>query len=272
MFKFRQPYLDADNGTNLSGGGAPADPTGQQVDPPQSAGNQQDPAPFLTVKYNKNEVPLDKDRAIEFAQKGMNYDHVYSELDQFRNHPGLSWLNNQAQRYGMSVERLIEAYQQQEEQEQLNQLVQQNIPQEYAQEMLENRRFRQQYQAEREANQQKIKVEKMYEEFLSAYPDTKGEDIPSEVWREVEQGKNLLDAYIKHENKLLRGQLQVVQTKEQAAAANQANAQASTGSAKGQGIPDSGFISKEVYEANKESQEWMLKNYDQIKKSMGKWR
>ena len=273
---FGQPYLDVDTGANLGGGGIPADTAGQQTTTQQAdttqTGGQQQTEPFLTIKYNKDEVPLDKNRAIEYAQKGMNYDHVYNELTQLRNHPGMSYLNTQAQRYGMTVDQYVQAVQEAEEREQLNQLVQNNIPQEYAQEMLENRKFRQQYQAERQANQQRETTNRMYQEFLDTYPDIKPEEIPPEVWQEVKQGKNLLDAYVRHENKSLKDKLNGFQTREQAAQANQANANSSTGSAKGNGLPDSGFISKEVFEANKGNQKWMYDNYDKVRKSMGKWR
>ena len=54
--------------------------------------------------------------------------------------------------------------------------------------------------------------------------------------------------------------------------ANQINAGSSTGSAKGQGTPDVGFISKEVFLQNKNNQNWMMKNYDILRKSMSRWK
>jgi hypothetical protein len=48
----------------------------------------------------------------------------------------------------MTVEQYIEAANKQMEQERLNQLIQQNIPPELAQEILEGRKFRVQYQSE----------------------------------------------------------------------------------------------------------------------------
>ncbi len=38
----------------------------------------------LEIKYNGELMSLDKDKAIELAQKGMNYDHVYEELIRLR--------------------------------------------------------------------------------------------------------------------------------------------------------------------------------------------
>jgi hypothetical protein len=263
---FRQPYLDGDDGVNLGGGST----EGQQSQSTTTgAGETQEQ--MFKLKYNHEEREIPYSQAVELAQKGMNYDKVMEKLQGLENNPGLSWINAQAQRYGMTVDEFVNAMKQQEEQEQLNQLVQQNIPQEYAQEMLENRRFRQQYQSEREAMQQRIKTEAMYQEFLDSYPDINPDNIPQEVWNEVGKGRSLLDAYVRHENKTLRDQLTKFQTKEQVTAANQANAQVSTGSVKGGGAPESGFISREVYDANKGNQNWMQKNYDNIIKSMKKW-
>lgn len=46
------------------------------------------------------------------------------------------------------------------------------------------------------------------EQFMEVYPDVKGEDIPQEVWKEVEQGAELLTAYVLYENRLLRAKLE----------------------------------------------------------------
>lgn len=156
-------------------------------------------------------------------------------------------------------------------QAEIDRLVQQNIPEDYAKEMMENRKFREQYESERKASEAKTQQEKQYMDFISAYPDIKPEQVPLEVWQMTEQGVSLLDAYVRYENKSLREQLNKFQTKEQAAAANQANAASSTGSVKTTGLPDSGYISKEVYEQNKGNQQWMMKNYDNLTKSMRKW-
>lgn len=39
-----------------------------------------DDAPFLTVKYNKEQMPLSKEAAVTYAQKGMNYDKLSARL------------------------------------------------------------------------------------------------------------------------------------------------------------------------------------------------
>ena len=41
-----------------------------------------DDAPFLTVKYNKQEMPLSKEAVVTYAQKGMNYDKLSARLQE----------------------------------------------------------------------------------------------------------------------------------------------------------------------------------------------
>lgn len=161
----------------------------------------------------------------------------------------------------------------QNQQAEVNRLVQQNIPPQYAQEMLENRRFREQHLADQKRMQAQQQKNRQYQEFLSAYPEVASDPskIPTEVWQSVQKGVSLVDAYSRCENKMLRDQLSKYQTQDQIGEANQANAAASTGSAKGVGTPTAGYISKEAFEANKGNQDWLNKNYDTLIKSMKKW-
>ena len=55
---------------------------------------------------------------------------------ELKNHPYLSYLEQKAQRFGMTVEQLIENDRKYEEQQRINRLVQQNIPEEYARRLL----------------------------------------------------------------------------------------------------------------------------------------
>lgn len=51
---------------------------------PQTTGHAADgaEAPFLTVRYNKEERPLTREAAAEYAQKGLNYDKVSGRLSE----------------------------------------------------------------------------------------------------------------------------------------------------------------------------------------------
>lgn len=154
------------------------------------------------------------------------------EAELNKHKPTLSYLEQKAQRLGVTVDQLIENDRKWEEQQALNELIQKNIPDEYAKEILENRKFREQYQKEKAEREKQEKERQMMAEFLDAYPDVKPEDIPVEVWVEVNKGRNLLDAYIRHENQKLKAEMAKYQQQQQNQQANQANAATSTGSVK----------------------------------------
>lgn len=151
---------------------------------------------------------------------------------ELKSHPVLSYLEEKAQKLGISVEQLIENDRKWEEQQKLNELIQQNIPPEFAQKLLEHDKIVQEYQTEKQIREQKEKEQKMYLEFLEAYPDVKPEDVPAEVWQEVAKGRNLLDAYVRYENKRLKDEMAKFQQQQQNQQANQTNAASSTGSAR----------------------------------------
>jgi hypothetical protein len=267
IYMFRQPYLDGDDGVNLGGGGTPTEAAEQQTttQPTDTTGQegQQTEPPKFKVKFNHEERELTYDEAIQYAQKGLNYDRIYPEYEKLRNNPHMSYLEQKAQKLGITIDQLIENDRKYEEQEALNQLVQQNIPQEYAKEMLENRKFREQYTTEQKAQQERETRQKMYGEFLDAYPDVKTQDIPPEVWQEVKAGRSLLDAYVRHENKMLKDKLNGAQQQQQTQQANQANAAASTGSARASGMQHD-VISEESINAHANDTAWMLRNYNKI--------
>ena len=189
---------------------------------------------------------------------------------EFKNNPHLSYLEQKAKKLGITVEQLIENDRKWEEQQALNQLIQQNIPEEYAKKLLEHDKFMQEYQTEKQQREQKEKEQKMYLEFLEAYPDVKPEDVPAEVWQEVAKGRNLLDAYVRYENKRLKDEMAKFQQQQQTQAANMKNAASSTGSVR-DGGNGAEFISFEEFEANKHDQSWVVKNYNRIMKSRAKW-
>ncbi|MCL2409441.1 MAG: hypothetical protein FWC96_07485 [Oscillospiraceae bacterium] len=60
-------------------------------------------------------------------------------------------------------------------------------------------------------------------EFISVYRDVTPEDIPPEIWEEVNQGRSLLSAYQGYENRQLKAMIE-------AGARDQENRQRSTGS------------------------------------------
>jgi hypothetical protein len=189
---------------------------------------------------------------------------------ELKNNPYLSYLEQKAQRLGVTVDQLIENDRKWEEQQALNELIQKNIPDEYAKEILENRKFREQYQEEKAEREKQEKEHQMMAEFLDAYPDVKPEDIPVEVWVEVNKGRNLLDAYVSYENKRLKEEMAKFQQQQQVQQANEKNAASSTGSAKSSGATG-GYISREQFEANKHDINWVRKNLSILEESRKHW-
>jgi hypothetical protein len=147
-----------------------------------------------------------------------------------------------------------------------------NVPDEVVNELLEGKRFREQYQTKEQQTQEKAKTDAMYKDFLESYPNIKPEEVPLTVWQDVKAGRNLTDAYVRYENTTLRGQLDGIQANGLTQQANAKNANASTGSAKAAGKATQGFISKEIYDQNKGSQKWMQANYDGLTSSMKHWK
>jgi hypothetical protein len=114
----------------------------------------------------------------------------------------------------MSPQEYIEAVRQQQEQERIHQLVEQGISEEVAHELLENRKFREQYENERKAKAEEERKNADYNEFFDYYREANGRDfvpnqdnIPQSVWDATEKGVPLKFAYMMHENSQLRNQL-----------------------------------------------------------------
>jgi len=161
----------------------------------------------------------------------------------------------------------------QEEQSKVDEYVQNNIPEEYARELVESKKFREQFESERQTQIQKEYTNKQYSEFSEAYPDVKGEEITQEVWKAFNEGMPLKVAYAVHqENASLKAKLAEYEKGSKTQEINIKNALTSTGSTVGNGITSNDFIAKEVFEANKGNHDWMSKNYDLLTNSMNKWK
>ena len=159
---------------------------------------------FLQIKYNKEEKKLSKEEATILAQKGMNYDKIVERLNSYENDPNLSYLNSLAQKNNMDLGQLVNYWKQQEEEAELNELLQQNIPEEYAREMLESKKFREELQRKEYEAKQQQRQEAEFKDFFQAFPGTVPDKIPPEVWEKREtEGIPLKYAYMEHMNNQL---------------------------------------------------------------------
>jgi hypothetical protein len=221
---------------------------------------------FLEIKYNKEQIRLDREQAKELAQKGMNYEKAVERAkqearDAYISEQGYEW-------NGSSITTESEYKQALREQELTEQYQQKDIPEEVIQELIENKKFRDRYESEKETQQKETNQQRDFQDFLEAYPDVKADTIPVEVWQEVEKGRSLTDAYMKHENIILRQKLGLNQKSEMIEQKNQENASASIGAVRSNGV-NVPFYSKE--QVTKMSTAEVNSNWKTINESMKKW-
>lgn len=226
--------------------------------------SSQDATPqAIKVRFNHQDMEIGLNDAPSYIQKGLNYDNVYSKYQELANDPRLSFVEELAKSYNMSPGEYIQAVKEQQRQSELDNLIQQNIPEEYAREMLENKRFRQTYEAQLRENEARQKQNQEYSEFLSVYPDINPDAIPGQVWEMVNNGKNILDAYTRYENQILRSEIEALK-------ANNANNSTSNQSMSGNSDQGNVYFSREQVLAM--SREEVDKNLDVILASQKQWK
>ena len=134
----------------------------------------------LDIKYNGELITLDKERATQLAQKGMNYDHVYEELLKLRQSNGEPMLTELSRRAGMQPRELLQAL-----------LEEKTTPDNTENDRADDRRL----------------ISEM-RKFYDKHPDAQRfSKLPEEVKRQVIKGEAIESAYLNYENKLLRQRL-----------------------------------------------------------------
>jgi hypothetical protein len=228
-----------------------------------------------TTQITTQEKTFTQAQLDEIVTKRLEKERLRLE-GQYKSDPRYSFVETQARKFNMTVEQYLEAVKRAEEQESLNELVQQNIPEEYAKEMLENRKFRSEYQAKEQAREAEEKQRKEYVEFLGWYSETYGRDadpaaIPQEVWQAAKKkGASLKAAYMEYAIAGYRAKEVETEKVNQSQEVNAKNAQTSAGSAKNTGNVG-GFITKETFDANKHDMNWVRKNLETLEESKKKW-
>jgi hypothetical protein len=174
------------------------------------------------VKYNHEEQELGYDEAVPLIQKGMNYDKLQERIGQLESDPRMSFVEELANEQGMDVNEYLEAFRNHREESKLQELVQQNIPEEYAREMLESRKYREQQKAEQKTKEEEATKNKDFGEFFEYFKQANDRDfnsttdkIPQEVWDLNAQGVPIKFAYMQHHSNELRNQLKTLKQNEQ---------------------------------------------------------
>ena len=186
----------------------------------------------LTVKYNGKETKVAKDDIPTYVQKGMNYDHVMSELDSMRSGNMYKALKRAADKEGMSVEQYAKFVLDKEDADAVSEAEaavrreNPNLPNNIIKELAEARAAKKMHNAKAE---QSSAEEKAWAEALKEYPDMTKESIPEEVLNSVANGKSPLIALKDYEIT----QLKAAQKKAAVEEKNQKNKEKSTGSMSG---------------------------------------
>lgn len=134
----------------------------------------------LEIKYNGELMSLDRQRAVELAQKGMNYDHVYEELKKYKDNPDYSKLEELSNRANMGTSELLDILLNQEK----------TIPE-----------GQNQPASDKKEND---RVDELREFFLK-HPDLVGyKSIPKELKEEILKGGPIENAYLNYQNRMLK--------------------------------------------------------------------
>jgi hypothetical protein len=128
-----------------------------------------------------------------------------------------------------------------------------------------------QLKEENEKYRSQAMKQQQYADFFKSYPHIDIKTVPIEVWTEFNAGHSLVDAYARHENKLLKEKLAKFEKENKADEKNDKNKKASTGSVADKGGVDPDFISEEEFDSKKKNGTWVKENLDVIKKSQRKW-
>jgi hypothetical protein len=127
----------------------------------------------------------------------------------------------------------------------------------------------------KEQMEKQKREEQQWQDFLNVKKDfgiKEADEIPPEVFKyQDDTGTSLYNAMVWYDRNQLKTKIAEYEKGNVTKEANNKNAASATGSLQGQGAVTHDYISKDQFEANKSNQQWMLKNYEVLKKSMNKW-
>ena len=195
-----------------------------------------DDADFLQVRYNKADRKLSRAEAVEYAQKGLNYDHVHAELQSYRDGPIGRAMKAYADEAGMSVEQYAELMLSNQEaaaeRTAMDKLQEQypDAPEELLKELVKAQRAEAKGQAK---TAEEAKRQKAWADALSYYPDIKPDNLPQDVQDAVANGSTPLDALRMHELTELRAKVAELTSANEAKQKQDDNRARSIGSAAG---------------------------------------
>lgn len=259
----------------VMGTSAPQDSPAQAVEQTQAPTMEQNapaepqaPAPTkVKVKHLHEEKELTIDEAVPYIQKGMDYDRVKSQYEEAAE--DRKFVERLAKKYGMDAKTLKSELEAAAEQQRVQEFTSKGVPEDIAKEIVEAREFREQIREKETRAQSEARKAKEAADFLEAYPGVDPNSIPPDVWKDVNAGIPLVNAYAIHDNASLRARLAEMEKRLGVEAKNQESAAASTGSMSGAAPSVPGYISEEALQ--RMSSQEIAKNWDKVEASMKHW-
>lgn len=208
--------------------------------------------PFLNIKYNKEDVGLSKEEAIEFAQKGKNYDHLKEKYDLLNTE-----MDNLARANGMSVQDYIRNLRDVQNAFELNREVEAlkeqypNSPDELLQEVAQSH-LRENAnvlskQKENEVNAKRQEINRQLDVFIKMYPNVDPQKLDKSVYEKMNEGFTLSEAYSMFKETERQGQLAKKQSLEKIEKQNQENKKKSLGNTTNNGVDEKDEFLSELF-------------------------
>lgn len=205
---------------------------------------QAEPESFMTIKYNGAEQKLTQEQAITLAQKGMNYDKVFGELQSLKNSQEMQILNELAKSSGVSVSQYMQSLLTFQNNAMLQKYADNlrgkypDAPDELINEMAKiqfekanvDKNNLEMVTAKSAEKEQTDKLVKQINALTAEFPEVDINNLPDEVIEMAAQGETLLGAYRAFELKQLREKYKSLETEKSTILKNQDNKRKATGS------------------------------------------
>lgn len=195
--------LDAEETTDTEDT-KPVEDVTEQTEPEQQA--------KIKIIYNKEEKEIDLEEAKLLAQKGMNYEKAIERAKQEAAQQAkdaviaeMGMVDYEGQPI-TTESRYREVLQEKEIRDKYK-----DLDPELRKELIENRRFREQFQAQQQQQEQQIKQQQQFDEFIQSFPNVDPSTIKPETWEKVNAGIPLKYAYMEQERAELLTRTKVVE-------------------------------------------------------------
>lgn len=210
--------------------GEPEKAEEEQPEPKSETENQR-----FVLRVNGQDSEVDREKVIELAQKGMDYDRVKEELGRIKADSNTmnryreqeAFLQELAKDANITVEELMENTRIRVLMGRDESLTEEAARQKVREQLAASRQTPAEKKEEAKAKEPspEERRQEMFAGFLRAYPDVKADSIPKEVWEDAGRTFDLTGAYQRWENRQLRAEIETLRQ-------NEKNKGRSTGSRK----------------------------------------